>query len=462
MTASRPFSIRRRLLAWLLVATALFGALALVDTWQEARRMATALSDRLLAGSALVIAERASLDQGGSIAIAIPYGALEMLSSAAEDRVFYRVDGPPGQLVTGYGDLPVARAVQGGDPAFADDVFRGEPVRVASIARAASTGIDEVPFTVTVAETTSAREQLTRDILRRSALRLILMMLGAALIVGLAVTVSLRPLHRLGEAIATRSSDDLSAVETPVPSEVRGLVATINLFMSRLKSALDGLRNFTGNAGHQLRTPLAVVRTQLALAGRATSLDEAQAAARKGDLAVAHAERILAQLLLLARVDAAAGAAPGVLELAGFARDLTAEHIPAAAEAGIDLGFEGQGALPIRAEPLLLGEALRNLISNAILHTGRDTVVTVRVARDGDSALVAVEDDGPGIPQTAMPRAVSRFARGNSAAPGMGLGLPVVDEIARLFGGEVRLGPGPGARGLSVELRFPLVAEAGP
>lgn len=219
------------------------------------------------------------------------------------------------------------RAVQGGDPAFADDVFRGEPVRVASIARAASTGIDEVPFTVTVAETTNARQQLTRDILMRSALRLILMMLGAALIVGLAVTVSLRPLHRLGEAIATRSSDDLSAVETPVPSEVRGLVATINLFMSRLKSALDGLRNFTGNAGHQLRTPLAVVRTQLALAGRATSLDEAQAAARKGDLAVAHAERILAQLLLLARVDAAAGAAPGVLELVGFARDLTAEHI---------------------------------------------------------------------------------------------------------------------------------------
>ena len=424
--------------------------------------MATALSDRLLAGSALVIAERASLDQGGSIAIAIPYGALEMLSSAAEDRVFYRVDGPPGQLVTGYGDLPVARAVQGGDPAFADDVFRGEPVRVASIARAASTGIDEVPFSVTVAETTSARQQLTHDILRRSALRLILMMLGAALIVGLAVTVSLRPLHRLGEAIATRSSDDLSAVETPVPSEVRGLVATINLFMSRLKSALDGLRNFTGNAGHQLRTPLAVVRTQLALAGRATSLDEAQAAARKGDLAVAHAERILAQLLLLARVDAAAGAAPGVLELAGFARDLTAENIPAAAEAGIDLGFEGQGALPIRAEPLLLGEALRNLISNAILHTGRGTVVTVRVARDGDSALVAVEDDGPGIPQTAMPRAVSRFARGNSAAPGMGLGLPVVDEIARLFRGEVRLGPGPGARGLSVEMRFPLVADAGP
>nr|WP_155065814.1 sensor histidine kinase [Paracoccus limosus] len=449
------------MLAWLLVATAVLGALALVDTWREAQRMATALADRVLSGSALVIAERASLDQAGRIAIAIPYGALEMLSSAAEDRVFYRVDGPPGQMVTGYADLPVARAVQGGDPAFADDLFRGEPVRVASIARAASTGIDEVPFTVTVAETTNARQQLTRAILMRSALRLLMMMLGAGLIVWLAVTLSLRPLRRLGEAIATRSSDDLSPVETPVPSEVRGLVATINLFMSRLKSALDGLRNFTGNAGHQLRTPLAVVRTQLALAGRATSLAEARAAARKGDVAVAHAERILAQLLLLARVDAAAGAAPGRLELAGFARDLTAEHVPAAAEAGIDLGFEGQGPLHIRAEALLLGEALHNLISNAILHTGRGTLVTVRVARDGDSALIAVEDDGPGIPEAALPRAVSRFARGTSAAPGMGLGLPVVDEIARLFGGQVVLNPGPGGRGLSVELRFALAIDAG-
>lgn len=460
----RPFSIRRRLLAWLLVATAVFGALALVDTWREARHMATALSDRVLAGSALVIAERASLDEAGRIAIAIPYGALEMLSSAAEDRVFYRVDGPPGALVTGYGDLPVARAVPGGDPAFADAIYRGQPVRVASIARAASTGIDEVPFSVTVAETTIARQQLTRTILMRSALRLALMMLGAALIVGVAVTVSLRPLYRLGEAIATRSSDDLSPVETAVPAEVRGLVATINLFMSRLKSALDGLRNFTGNAGHQLRTPLAVVRTQLALAGRATALAEAQEAARKGDAAVAHAERILAQLLLLARVDAAAGTAPGRVDLAALARDLTAEQIPAAAEAGIDLGFEtgseGQGPLWVPAEPLLLGEALGNLISNAILHTGRGTLVTVRVAREPGAALVTVEDDGPGIAQALLPRATSRFARGNGAAPGMGLGLPVVEEIARLFGGALALAPGAGGRGLAVTLRLPLPPEA--
>ncbi|MDQ7778007.1 sensor histidine kinase [Paracoccus aminovorans] len=457
---SRPFSIRRRLLLWLLAATAVFGALALVDTGREARHMATALADRVLAGSALVIAERASLDEDGMIAIEIPYGALEMLSSAAEDRVFYRVDGPPGRLVTGYADLPVAPAVPGGEPGFADGLFRDQPVRVATLARAASTGIDEVPFTVTVAETTTAREELTRTILMRSALRLGLMMLGAALIVGIAVTVSLRPLSRLSEAIATRSPDDLSPVETPVPSEVRGLVGAINGFMLRLKSALDGLRNFTGNAGHQLRTPLAVVRTQLALAARAGTLAEAQTAAAKGDAAVAHAERILAQLLLLAKVDAAAGRAPDVIDLAGFARDLTAEQIPAAAEAGIDLGFEGEGALPVRAEPLLLGEALANLISNAILHTGRGAMVTIRVRAEGDEAVLEVEDDGPGIPAEARAAAIGRFARGQgqSQGPGLGLGLPVVEEIARLFGGRLGLHPGAGGRGLCARLHFPRAA----
>ena len=455
----RTFSLRRRLLAWLLLATAVFGALALVDTWREARRMASALSDRVLAGSALVIAERAALDDAGAIQIDIPYGALEMLSSAAQDRVFYRVDGPSGRMVTGYEDLPVAPARQGAGPAFAYGRFGGEDVRVASLAGAASTGIDEVPFTVTVAETTNARRELTRAILMRSALRLALMIGGAALIAWIAVTVSLRPLYRLGDEIAARSPDDLSPISTPVPSEVRGLVGTVNSFMLRLKSALDGLRNFTGNAGHQLRTPLAVVRTQLALTGRAGTLAEAQAAVGKGDEAVAHAERILAQLLLLAKVDAWGGAAPGAaLDLTAFARALTAEQVPAAAEAGIDLGFEGEGAVMVRAEPLLLGEALGNLIRNALLHAGRGTLVTVRVRPEGAVAALEVEDNGPGIPPEIRAAAIRRFGRGETEGPGLGLGLPVVEEIASLFGGGLTLAEPPGGRGLLARLSLPRIA----
>ena len=456
----RQFSLRRRLLVWLLLATAVLGTAALIDTWREAVRMANALADRVLAGSALVIAERASLDANGQIGIEIPYGALEMLSSAAQDRVFYRVDGPPGHVVTGYPDLPMAKAQQGGDPVFADAKFRGVPVRVASLARAASTGIDEVPFVVTMAETTNARRELTRAILMRSALRLALMIAGAGLIVWIAVSVSLRPLYRLGEEIAERSPDDLAPIATPVPSEVRGLVGTVNSFMRRLKSALDGLRNFTGNAGHQLRTPLAVVRTQLALAARAGTLAEAQEAAHKGDAAVAHAERILAQLLLLAKVDAGEGVKPRApIDLAALARDVTAEHIPDALAQGIDLGFEGEGPIPVRAEPLLMAEALRNLISNAMLHGGRAAVITVRVHGRATQALLEVEDNGSGIPPSARAAAINRFARGQTEGPGMGLGLPVVEEIATLFGGHLALDEGAGARGLLARITLPLAAQ---
>lgn len=307
-----------------------------------------------------------------------------------------------------------------------------------------------------MAETTFARQQLTRAILIRSALRILLMILGAAVIVWVAVTLSLRPLYRFSEALAERSPDDLHPITQQVPSEVEGLVETVNSFMVRLEGALSALRHFTGNAGHQLRTPLAIVRTQLALAKRASDGQDAQKAVEKADEAVAHAERILAQLLLLARVDAAAGAEAEPMDLAGFARDLTADHIPAAAEAGIDLGFEGEGPLWVRAEPLLLGEALGNLILNAILHTGPGTVVTVRVARDADRALLDVEDDGPGIPEPARRSALGRFARGPTPGPGMGLGLPVVDEILALYGGRLALQGGAGGRGLCARLTLPL------
>lgn len=469
--AGRVWSIRRRLLAWLLIATLLMGALALADTWAEAQRTADELADRVLAGSAMVIAERAALNGQGVLEIAIPYGALEMLTSAAQDRVFYRIDSPAagGRLVTGYGDLPVAPATPGGGPAFADVVYRGVPVRIASLARAVSTGIDEVPFTVTMAETTLAREVLARDILLRSALRLAGMILGAALIVWIAVTVSLRPLARLGEAIASRNPGDLRPVETAVPAEVRAPVRAVNSLMGRLEGALAGLRNFTGNAAHQLRTPMTVIRTQLALAGRAEDAATARAAVQRADAALTRAERVLAQLLALARVDAAQGhgvTQAEVMDLAPLVRDLVAGHIPSAAEAGVDLGLEIDGPADARfsvlLEPMLFGEALHNLVSNAVIHAGSGAVVTVRLDRAEGGIRLSVEDDGPGIAPAARARVLSRFDRGaaDANAPGMGLGLPVVQEIAHLFGGRLDLAAGPSDRGLSARIWLPEVGSA--
>ncbi|MDX0599999.1 sensor histidine kinase [Sinorhizobium medicae] len=452
------YSLRRRLLGWLLISTAVIGVVALADTYREAVKTANAVSDRVLAGSALAIAERVVVAEDGSLEVDIPYVALEMLTSAAQDRVFYRVDGPPGAFITGYQTLPSLSENTGQSTSFADAVFRGEPIRVAELRRSASTGVNSVPFVVTVAETTIARRRLARTILIRSALRLALMIAGAAIIVWVAVTFSLRPLYRLGDAIAERSPDDLHPIRERVPNEVQGLVDTVNSFMVRLQSALDALRHFTGNASHQLRTPLAIIRTQLALAQRATTIEETRAAAMRADEAVADAERILAQLLLMAKIDAAGrNEARGLerVDLAGLARTVTADHVPAAGEAGIDLGFAGEGEHWVRAEPLLVGELLKNLIGNALLYAGRGAEVTVRVGSCDHSVLLEVEDNGPGIPPDMREAALKRFWRGGEEAPGTGLGLPIVEEIAELYGGRMRLEEGEGGLGLKVEVMFP-------
>ncbi|MFN7104526.1 MAG: sensor histidine kinase, partial [Pseudorhizobium sp.] len=226
------------------------------------------------------------------------------------------------------------------------------------------------------------------------------------------------------------------------------------------ESALEALRHFTGNASHQLRTPLAIVRTQLAIASRASDPQAARQAVAKADAAIADGERILGQLLLMARIDAATRSASlQDTDLSALAQTLTAEHVPLAAEAGIDLGFEGQDAVHVLAEPLLIGELLKNLITNSLLYAGRGAEVTVRVVRQAEAVVLEVEDNGPGIPPDLRDGVLKRFDRGNrSDASGSGLGLPIVEEIARLHGASLSMHDGPSGRGLVVRLRFATTA----
>lgn len=460
MRAPPRYSLRRRLLLWLLVPTLCFGVLALVDTWREAIATADTVSDRVLAGSALAIAERVVVAESGSLEVDIPYVALEMLTSNAQDRVFYRVDGPSNAFITGYDKLPELEPLSPERTVFGNATFRGEAIRLAALSRSASTGAASIPFVVTVAETTIGRQQLAQAILLRSAARMGLLIAGAALIVWIAVSASLRPLERLSREIATRSPDELRPIEADVPSEVSNLVGTLNSFMGRLGSAMSGLRNFTGNASHQLRTPMTIVRTQLALAERARTIGEARSASRKADDAVVQAERVLAQLMLLARIDEAASRklhADTNVDLAALAASAVAERVIRADAAGIDLGYEGEGGVAVRAEPLLLGELTGNLIDNAIAYAGKGAEVTVRTANDGGTVALEVEDNGPGIPPDRIEGVLRRFGRGTSAAPGSGLGLPIIDEIATLFGARLTLQPGRDGRGLLARVTFDAV-----
>lgn len=446
----KVYSLRRRLLLWLVLATALVGMVALFDTWREALRTAQGVSDRVLAGSALAIAERVTLDEAGGIEVDIPYSSLEMLTSTAQDKVFYRVDAPADTFLTGYADLAVVPTAQD-DLAFADGSFGDVPVRSATLRRSLSTGSESIAFTVTVAESTLAREALARTILLRSTFRLLMLILSVIAIVWVAVTVALRPLERLGEAIAQRSPDDLRPLREQPVEEVNLLIDAVNSFMLRLETALAALKHFTGNASHQLRTPLAVLRTQLALAARSASPDEAEAAATKAEEALVRAERVLAQLLVLARVDAAGVSSVHETDVVPIAKSLTAEMVPQALARAVDLGYEGPDTAHAMAEPVLLAELLKNLLDNALAYAGRGAVVTVRVTQRPDAILLSVEDNGPGMPSELLGRTgilkrnVPKVTQGET---GYGLGLSITAEIAALFGSELTLESGRDGRGV--------------
>lgn len=459
MADRRAASLRRSILVWLVLATAAIGILALLDTRIEALRTAREVSDRLLVGSAMAIAEGVDVDAEGGIAISIPFSALHMLSSTAQDRVFYRVDGPLG-LLTGYDDLSPAPIAPGQEAGLADGRHRGMPVRTATIRRELTSGEGSVPFTVTVAETTLARDALASSILTRSALRLAVLIAGAALVAWAAATYALRPLDRLSRAISSRAPHDLTPIATEAPAELRPVLDALNGFLARLSRAMAALQNFAGNANHQIRTPLTVARTQIAVSAKAGPSGR-QDALDKADAALVRIERVLEQVLLLARVEAT-GTRPslGAVDVAALARGVTADLMPQAVRLGKDLGYEGPDHAFAATEEILLGELLRNLVDNALRHCPAGTAVTVQIAPHGTHGLrLCVADTGPPLSQTEFALLAARLdplaSRGNVRTGPHGLGLSIVAEIARALQADLRLDRGPGGRGLEIAVILP-------
>lgn len=448
--ADHPSSLRRTILVWLVLATAAIGGLALLDTRVEALRTARDVSDRVLVGSAMAIAEGVSVDAEGGLAVSIPFSALDMLSSTAQDQVFYRVDGPQG-FMTGYQDLAPVLSRDGHEAVLADSRFRDVPIRSATLSRDLTTGEGTLPFRVTVAETTRAREALAWSILARSALRIAGLIAGAALVAWTVATYALRPVDRLSRLIAAREPHDLTPIRTDAPAELRPVVDALNGFLNRLSRAMAALQNFASNANHQIRTPLTVARTQVAVSGKAN----ADPSLAKADAALIRIERVLEQLLILARVEAS-GTRPALerIDVAALARAVTADMMPHALRQGQDLGYDGPQSALALAEEVLLGELLRNLVGNALSHCPTDIMVTLHVADLGAGGVeISVTDAGPPLPDAALSDLAARLQPGQSMRSGMrGLGLHIVAEIAQALGASLRLERGPDGRGLSVRV----------
>ena len=456
-------TLRRQLLISLLAPIVLVTLISSVVSYYYAFNFATLAYDHSLFESALDISRQIHAAEGG-VRINLPRAALDMLESDEHDRIYFMVNDAKGAFVAGHRGLPLpGEPAPAGKPVYYDGSYRGSPVRIAALYSMVPGASDQDPILIQVAETLNKRHILADEILLGMLWPELLLIVLVGVLIWYGVERGLRPLAALQREISYRSHRDLSPLaEHNVPGEVRALIHAMNGLLARLNEAMSAQQRFIADAAHQLRTPLAGLKTQTELALRQQELGEVRHTLQHLNTATGRTTHLVNQLLSLARAEPGAGRAQALqaLSLSDLARDTTTEWVPRAIEHHIDLGFDGTpAAAGIEGDALLIREMLGNLLDNAIRYTQSGGQVTVRVAAQRDKVELSVEDNGPGIPPAERERVFERFHRVlGSGAEGCGLGLAIVREIAQSHNAETRLGPGAGGRGTLVTVAFPRAA----
>ena len=448
--ATRRLSLRSRLMLGILVPVVLLVLINSAMLYQQALRAADTAYDRTLLATAKSIGEQLELTgQGDELRVraTLPYSALEPFEADNRSRLYYRVSGFEGEMVSGFDDLPLWRGelpTKGLYAAlvdFYDSHYRDEPVRMAVLLQPVSGPGGQGMATIQVAETLELRETLARQLLTDTLWRQLILLAVIAAVVVLVVQHATRPVRRLSATLAARPENDLTPLPTgEAPTELRPLLDATNLLMGRVGHLLEHQKRFVRDTAHQLRTPLAVLKTQ-AQSARRGDMDTATAL-REIEQTVDRATELANQMLSLAKVEQLRQQddAP-VLEWDRVVREVALDLAPLIAQQQLEFSLHTDPA-PVRAHLWALRELVRNLLHNAVKHTGEGGQLDIVLScRDG-LATLNVADTGPGIPDSLRPHLFQPFARHvqpHALPGGSGLGLAICMEITRSLGGQIAL-----------------------
>ena len=435
-------SLRARLTLLLLLAVLVTALAQGVITWRAARAEIEAVFDAQM--------ERIALSLTGGLAASVlegsvidgPPGTQELIIQVwrADGIMLYRSPSArllPPQAVIGFSDVQAA----------------GEPYRVYTL--------ETTTQVIQVAQAVSARRRMAGQLALRAVLPVALLAPVLMLIVGWVVGRALAPVQQLRRQLAARRADDLAPLPVAgLPAEVAPLVAEMNGLLARLDAAWRQLSDFTADAAHELRSPLAALRLQVQGLQRADSDEARQIATERLLAGVDRATRLVEQLLALARHDGdgggdrvAAGTTP--VDVATLARRAVHDAAAEAQAREIELrGPDVAASVEINGQSDALAVLLRNLIDNALRHTPAGGVVQVTVRRGAAGAAeLVVEDSGPGIAPAERQRVLDRFYRVPGApGHGSGLGLAIVQAVARRHGARVEVGESAGLGGARVSV----------
>jgi two-component system OmpR family sensor kinase len=435
------YSLRGRLLRLLLVAIALAALLQGAIAYYAAGSEADEIFDYHMQQIALAL-------RGG-----LSYGPLPPRAGQDVDEQnfdfliqVWTADGTPVFASASPAELPPQSV-----PGFSDVTAHGTRYRVF---------LSRTPtHVIQIAQDIAARRELAASLVLRIVGPVMLLAPLLMLAVWWAVTRSTRPLLRARQQIARRAADKLFPLVAPgLPDEVRPLVDEINLLFARLAEAFAAQRNFVADAAHELRSPLAALRLQVQGMQRAPDSESRAVAGRRLLAGIDRTGRLVDQMLLLARQDAAADPTEGApIDLRATATLAMSDVFPAAQDRRVDLGMIDAETVWLTGEQEALRILFRNLLENAVKYAPEGGTVDVAIHTEEGQAVVEIADSGPGIPMEERARAFDRFYRvAEGTAPGSGLGLAIAHSIARRHRAIITLGSSSRLGGLLVTVRFPV------
>jgi two-component system OmpR family sensor kinase len=317
-----------------------------------------------------------------------------------------------------------------------------------------------------VAQPTAIRDGTARDMAVRTLLPIAALIPCLMVMTALVVARSLRPMIRLAGDLDARRADDLTPLPLAgMPSELHPFVVSMNGLLVRIQTLLVQQRRFLADAAHELRTPITALSLQ---AENLESIELPEAARDRVEAlkqGMKRTKQLLEQLLALARQEGASADRRQLplIAIDSVAKEVIADLLPCALDHGIDMGFQLLEPAMVRAETVMVAAILRNLLDNALRFTPHGGNIDVGVYREGETAILQVEDTGPGVAPGDLTQIFEPFFCGSRPeGEGSGLGLSIVKRLVERLGGSILAEniTGCGRSGLRVTVRFPLAANS--
>lgn len=435
-----------KIMLWIFGPLFLLWTIGIVITYFIAQHIANSPYDRTLRDHMDLLRHEIS-QQDVHNPVALSDSANTILRLGSDTPTLWQIRDANGEPLAGNADLPLPEnwGYENNLLRYRDVAMDGQSLRLAYVW--GSRDKLNTPFLAIVAETNQHRSVLHREILIGMLTPQFILVPLAAMLAGLGLTHGLEPLNLLQARLRARAPADLSPVDRDqAPAEIVPLIDAMNGLLERQAQFSAAQRRFVANAAHQLKTPLAGIRTQAEVALRNHDPAQTQASLRQLVRGTERATRLVTQMLALARAessDALQAPGPQAIELTTLAEQHITQWVPRALELGLDLGLESASqAVILQADSVMVGELLNNLLDNSLIYTPTGGWVTLRTGRNESHGWIEIEDNGPGIAPEHQSRVFDRFYRimGNQA-DGSGLGLAIVREIADNHGAVIEFLP---------------------